>query len=232
MIQFNLLPDVKVDYIKASRTKRMVTLAAIAITAVTLFIFVLLLLIVRVFQQLHINNLNSDIKSSVSQLKGVEDLDKVLTVQNQLDKLTGLHEEKPATSRMYDYLIRMTPKDAKVSSVSVDFDANTIEIGGSAVNLETVNKYVDTIKFTDYKDGGEQKRAFSEVVLSAFGVSGAAQGAERTTYTIQFRYEPAIFDNTKTVELVVPNIISTRSVTEAPSDLFEAPQRTQTNGAQ
>jgi len=224
MIQFNLLPDVKIDYMKASRTKRIVFLAAIGLSALALFIFILLFLIVNVFQKQYLNAINKDIASSTQQLKSVNDLDKVLTVQNQLGKLTDLHEKKPVASRLYDYLIKLTPNDAKISHVKVDFTSGTMELGGTAKDIETVNKFVDTIKFTDFKEGTSQEKAFSDVVLSSFTLaSGAGTSSERSSYVVQLKFNPAIFDGTKTVELVTPNIISTRSVTEKPSELFESP---------
>lgn len=223
MVQFNLLPDVKLDYIKARRTKRMVMLTSFTVIALSIFISVLLFLIVNVFQKQHIANLDKDIDAKTKQLEDVPDLDKVLTVQNQLESLSGLHENKPAASRLYAYLIQLTPQDAKISDVKIDFTEQTITLEGSAGKLETVNRFVDTIKFTDYKEGQNTGKAFSEVVLSNFGVDAgnARNSAGRTSYSIELKYDKAIFDNTKTVELVVPNIISTRSAVEAPSDLFE-----------
>lgn len=226
MIQFNLLPDVKVDYLKTSRTKRLVVLASLTVTGLALFIFILLFLIVNVFQKQHLNNLNDDIKTSIQNLENVQDLDKVLTVQNQLSQLTGLHDEKPVSSRLNDYLVRLTPTDAKISEVSIDFKASTITIAGSGSNLETINKFADILKFTDYKEGDTQEKAFSDVVLSSFGVVNDNKKGGRATYSLEAKYNPAIFDGTKSVELIVPNIISTRSVTEKPSDLFEAAQST------
>lgn len=218
MIQFNLLPDVKIDYMKASRTKRLVMMASVAITALAVFILILLFLIVNVFQKQHLSNLDKDIASSTAELRAIPDLDKVLTVQNQLTQLTKLHDEKPETSRLTTFLVQLTPSDAKISQVSIDFAANTISLSGSAKNLETINKYVDTLKFTEYKDaGGVQTKAFSGVVLGSYGLSQEG----RTTYSIDAKFEPTIFSGTQTIELVVPNIISTRSVTEKPTDLFE-----------
>ena len=40
MIQFNLLPDVKLNYIKTRQTKRLVTLIAIFATSVALIILI------------------------------------------------------------------------------------------------------------------------------------------------------------------------------------------------
>jgi Tfp pilus assembly protein PilN len=223
MVQFNLLPDVKLEYMKTQRTKRMVMLAAFSAIALSVFIVVLLFLIVNVFQKQHIGNLNADIQTKTKELKDVPDLDKVLTVQNQLNSLTALHEQKPFASRLTTYLVQITPKDAKIGEVNVDFATNTMAIDGTANNLETVNRFVDILKFTEYKVESEQDKAFSEVVLKSFGVSSGSRSAAGTTsYSVEFKFNPIIFDNTKNVELIVPNIISTRSVTEAPTDLFEA----------
>ncbi len=226
MVQFNLLPDVKLEYLKTQKTKRTVLLGVISVTALAVFIFILLFLIVNVFQKQHLANLDKNIETKTNELKAVPDLDKVLTVQNQLKALPGLHEAKPATSRLTDYLVQLTPADAKITDVTVDYDAGTMTINGTASNIETVNRYVDILKFTEYKEvnGSESKKAFSEVVLSNFGVQPANGG--RTAYGLQFKFDTAIFDNTKNIQLSVPSIISTRSVTESPTDLFEKKQET------
>lgn len=237
MVQFNLLPDVKLNYIKAERTKRMVMLASFSITGLAVFIFVLLFLIVNVFQTKHLGDLNEDIKTKTAELKAIPDLDKVLTVQNQLKALPALHEQKPATSRLVDYLVQVTPADAKISQVVLDMDNSTMTLEGSAGSIETINRFVDTLKFTNYTastnpETSETGSAFSEVVLTKYGVANGAGGAGRVSYAIDFKFNPIIFDNTKTVKLTVPNIISTRSVVEKPTDLFEAKPKEANESAQ
>lgn len=231
MVQFNLLPDVKVDYVKTQKSKRLVMLAAFAAIALSIFVVVLLLLIVNVFQKQHIGNLNDDIKTKTDQLKSIQDLDKVLTVQNQLNDLTPLHETKPASSRLYSYLIQMTPTSVKISDVALDFDANTLTITGTADRLQSINQYADTIKFSKYIDGETTNNAFKEVVLSSFAVT-EGQAAGRTSYSLTFKFDPILFNNTKDIKLSVPNIVSTRSVQETPTDLFEASQSNQNAGGQ
>lgn len=217
MIQFNLLPDVKLEYIKARRSKRMVLLTATGVTAVSLLFFVGLFLVVNVLQTKHINDLNNDIKKHTATLQSIPNLDKILTVQNQLGSLTTLHEQKPITSRMITYLGQLTPAQATISNVNLDYTASTINITGAADALSTVNKFVDTLKFTTYTvDGSTPKKAFSNVVLTSF-----ATADKGVTYQITMSFDPVIFDGTKDVKLVVPKIISTRSETEKPSDLFQ-----------
>lgn len=224
MVQFNLLPSVKLEYIKATRTKRMVTTIAVVASLVALSVLALLFVNVNVLQKRHISNLTNDIDQKVSELEETKDLDKILTVQNQLSVLTNLHEQKPAVQRVLPFLSKVTPQQATISDTTVSFDEDTIAVNGSADSLATVNKFVDTLKFTKYKEGddGEEIPAFSEVVLTSFSVSPT-----EATFKIDFKFDPTIFDNTKQIELVVPNIISTRSQTEKPSDLFQAQQSNQ-----
>jgi len=218
MIQFNLLPDVKVEYMKARQSKRMVLLVASGLAGFSFLIFVALFLAVNVFQTKHISDLNKDIKNYTAQIKAIPDLDKILTVQNQLGSLTTLHGQKPATSRLMDYLGQLTPAQATISSVKLDYATNTLSLSGSADALSTVNKYVDTLKFTTYTADGSASapKAFSSVVLSGFSTSDKG-----VTYQITLTFDPVIFDNTKQIKLTTPKIISTRSETEKPSDLFQ-----------
>ena len=172
---------------------------------------------VFVFQNQRMKGLTSEISKYSNDLKSTPDLDKILTVQNQLASLTALHTDKKDVNRIIPYVKQLTPAAASISSLNVDFTANTMTITGSSDTLETVNKFVDTLKFTKYNDGTQPLSAFSDVVLTSFG--RADKGA---TYTITTSFEPTIFDNTKTVTLTVPTIVSTRSTTEKPGVLFES----------
>jgi uncharacterized membrane protein YciS (DUF1049 family) len=227
MIQFNLLPDVKLQYLKARRTRRLVTSASTVAIIAALAVLVLLLGTVYVFQKKNLSDLNRDIKNYSSQLEGTPDLNKILTVQNQLNVLTSLHDQKPVASRLFGYLTQLTPTDATISKLDVDYTQNTMSITGSAKALDVVNTYADTLKFTTYtKDGSNAStNAFTNVVLSQF--SRNSQGA---SYTITANFDPVIFNNANTVKLTVPNIISTRSAVEQPSDLFKTDTSTSPGG--
>lgn len=223
MIQFNLLPAVKLEYIKSQRTKRLVITTAVLAGLITFGIFLILFINVSFVQKRHMQNLTNDIESKVAELQAIDNIDKVLTVQNQLNSLASLHESKPAAERTLSYLSKVTPTDATIAQSSVNFDENKWTVSGTAKSLVVVNKFVDTLKFTKYTvDGNDlQADAFSEVVLSSFSVD-----ATQVTYKIDFKFNPEIFNNTKSINLVIPSIISTRSQTEKPSDLFQTPVET------
>lgn len=217
MIQFNLLPDVKLAYIRTHQTKRLVTLVAISVTALAVGLTMLLFVVVNVLQKRTLSNLDKDIKKYSADLKNTPDVNKVLTIQNQLNSLPGLHEKKVVATRLFDYLTKLTPIQASIADFDIDFTTNTISFNGRADNLSVVNKFADTLKFTTYtvKDSNQSSKAFSEVVLSNFS------RADKTQYQLDAKFDPTIFDVNTEVELSVPNIISTRSATEKPSELFQ-----------
>ncbi|MCA9324760.1 PilN domain-containing protein [Candidatus Saccharibacteria bacterium] len=218
MIQFNLLPDVKLEYIKAQRIKRTVVSLSVLLSVISIAIFALLIISVDVVQKKNINDLSGDIANFSKQLKGQEDLDKILTVQNQLNALTPLHDAKPVTTRIPAFISQVTPTNVTISELQVDFDQHTMTITGKAPSLDAVNVFVDSLKFTKYytDQDSDNKDAFSNVVLSSFGRTSTG-----ATYSISLNFDQTITSSASEVTLVVPNIVTTRSVIEHPSALFE-----------
>jgi hypothetical protein len=218
MIQFNLLPDVKVQYIKAKKAKRMVI--GISLLAVAVSVTLLALTIsATLFQKKHISDLDKDIKKYENSLKNTPDLNKILTIQNQLTSLPALYAGRPVTSRIFGYMQATTPAKISLTKMSVDFANTTLSVDGTADTLESVNRYVDTLKFTTYtlKDSEDKTNAFSQVVLSSFN-----RDAKQATYSVDLTFDPALFDGTKEVTLNVPQTITTRSETELPGGVFDA----------
>jgi Tfp pilus assembly protein PilN len=221
MIQFNLLPDIKIQYLKARRQKHVVVLVSVVATIVSLVVFIMLLTTVFVLQKKNISDLNKDIKTSSSKLQSVPDLTKILTVQNQLGALTNLHDQKVVSSRLVNYLVQVTPADASVSKVEADYAQSTMTIAGSATNLSVVNTYADTLKFTKFSvaDENGEKNAFTNVALKSF-----TRDSKTSTYEITLSFDPIIFSNSKSVTLNVPKIITTRSETDKPAEVFQGAQ--------
>ena len=227
MIQFNLLPDIKLEYIKARRTKHLVMLVSFIVTGISVGLVILLFIGVNVVQRTHLNNLDKDIKAKTEELQAEQDIDKILTVQNQLNSVNGLHDGKPAADRIGAYLQQITPNEVSISELAIDFGASTITFDGSADSIKSVNKFVDTLKFTDVEGDGDARRAFTNVVLAGFG-RNSGQGQEgEATYQITLTFDKSVFDITKTVKLKVPNQITTRSVTERPEPLFQPQEESQ-----
>jgi Tfp pilus assembly protein PilN len=229
LVQFNLLPDVKLEYARQQKTKRLVYGATILASLVAITIFVISFVSVSLLQKKLLDNAGKDITTYSNKIKSIPNLQKILTVQNQLNSLPGLHDKKHYQSRLFTYLPQVTPTNISIDSVVIDNTANTIELDGSSDTVETINKFVDTIKFTSYVVGSNQstkKLAFSNVVLSNIG-----RNDKNATYTVKASFDPSIFTGTKPISLVVPQETTTRSVLDAPNaktPLFNA----QTQGGQ
>jgi Tfp pilus assembly protein PilN len=219
MIQFNLLPDVKIAFIKAKKAKRVVMVIAGIAVVVSLGLLAIMFSAVTV-QKNHIKDLNKEIKSNESSLSGTKDLAKILTIQNQLNSLPAIYAQRPVTSRLYTYIQATTPKQISITKVDLEFEANTLEIEGTADTLESVNRYIDTIKFTTFTTVNtvdkklsitNKTNAFSGVVLSKFN-----RDTKTASYTVTFGFDPKIFDGAEKVTLNVPKTVTTRSETELP----------------
>lgn len=216
MIQFNLLPDVKIALIKAQRQKRLLITLSVVLSAAALTIMILLFLTANVAQKKNINDLTKDISTDSKELLATEDLNKILTVQNQLSKLDGLHGDKVKAKKVFEYIQQVTPVSASVTQLDVDFSANTISITGKADSLAAVNTYADSLKFTEFtiNDGSgediESTKAFQDVVLASFSKNDSTN-----SYTLTLSFDPLIFSDDK-VSLKVPQMNSSRSSTELP----------------
>jgi len=211
------------------------------VTAVSVGIMMVLFFGVNVVQKRHLGNLSKDISEKTDQLKKEEDIDKILTVQNQLNNLNTLHDAKPAAERLGGYLEKVTPNEVAISKLTVDFGANTIKFEGNAKALRYVNQLIDTMKFSEYKltEVGEDNEpiitrsaAFSSVVLASFDRKDG-EDALPVSYEITASFDPIIFNITKKVSLEIPpSMITTRSVTERPTPLFQPQASDETEGGE
>lgn len=216
-IQFNLVPDVKQAYIKAQKTKKTVISLMLVATLISAGIFVLMLSIVYGVNKLQLSRADDSIKTNQQQLSKIQDLNKILTVQNQLQSLLSLNQSKNITSRMFDFIIQLTPASAGLSNLQSDFTTNTVQLTGNADSQKTINTFIDTLKFTTYKvDGTDSgKKAFTAVLESNFGVD--QKGAN---FGISMQFDPALFTS-KNVSLNIPaGLSTTRSVLDDPSNVL------------
>ncbi|HJQ09138.1 MAG TPA: hypothetical protein VJ836_06685 [Candidatus Saccharimonadales bacterium] len=219
MIQFNLLPDIKIQYLRARRQKHMVLLTSCVVIIASVAVLVILIGVVFGLQKKNISDLNTDIKDRSGELQSTPDLTKILTVQNQLKSLPGLHDAKPVATKLFEYVTSTTPAAASIARINVDFAQSKITVSGAADNLTTVNTFADTLKFTTYqvpKDPSKDRNAFSSVVLTSFG-----RDSKGASYTLTFNFDKTIFSGIEEVKLTVPKKITTRSEIEQPSALFQ-----------
>ncbi|MBP7775229.1 MAG: hypothetical protein WAW63_00535 [Candidatus Saccharimonadales bacterium] len=234
MVQLNLLPDIKLEFVKARRTKYLMTFISLVVGGISLAVFLFAFFFVNVVQKKSLSDLDGDIKTYHTKLKGFKSLDKILTVQSQLNTLTKLHVQKPVATRLLSYISQVTPAQASLDKLDIDFAVQTISISGKADNLDTVSIYTDTLKGTRYRQSkpaasleqgkdlcpnldGEQTIIPENTVVDSEGNCVSAKRAfsevvlksfkrdeKGANFTITLKYDPALFDVSYDTNLLVP----------------------------
>jgi Tfp pilus assembly protein PilN len=209
-IQFNLLPDLKLQYNKVQRVRKTVNSIAVLVSLASLAIFLLMLLTVDVVQKKQMSDAGKELDSLSKQLNSIPQLNTIVTVQNQLQSLPALHQSKHITSRVFTFLPQLTPASVSINKLNLDLKENTWVISGTADSQQTINSFVDTLKATTYKVGQESAstKAFPSVLESGFSIN-----PKSVNYTISMTVDPKLFANNltdsqgKTIapQLVVPN---------------------------
>ncbi len=214
MIQVNLIPDLKAQFLKAQRTKRVVMTLAGLVAAAFIGLTVMLFLYVNVAQKEHSDNLTEDINGLVAEFQSKQDLDKIVTIQKQLEALPLLHEQKPLISRLPQYLTAVTPEGVEFRSIDLNFETLLIKMTGRSDTVADANKFVNSLKNARYTVGEDIETElipFTNIILST--LSSSDEGA---VFEIDLTLDGQIFLNSEEVKLGVPEINSTLSELESP----------------
>ncbi|GEM_PF-248109 len=123
MIEVNLIPDVKKELIRAQIQRNMVVSIAIIASIGAGIAIALIASYVYVAQGLMMSNTDKAITTEFDKLSQVEDLDKMLTIRNQLGTVSTLNKDKLVTSRLYtmlDVIVPHAPHSITLSSITVE----------------------------------------------------------------------------------------------------------------
>jgi hypothetical protein len=236
MIQLNLLPDLKKEFIKAQKVKALVITVAIFTTLGAIGISALLFVYVTFIQQFQVKLATDDISRREQELKGINDIDKYLTIQNQLASLPDLHAGKGIQSRLFDFLSALNPSppnNVKLSELQVLTSDKAIVFTGTSNTYETFNIFVDTLKHAQitYKAGGQgdpiTENMFDQVLVQSADLSRSS-GTAVVGFIVRTIYRDQVFDARNTdMSVKVPSITTTQSVTQSPNpqaqQLFDKP---------
>jgi hypothetical protein len=217
-IQLNLIPDVKAQYLKAERTRKTAIVVSVIIIAASAGL-VLLMMSVSAGQKIALNSANKNIDKLAADIKNTQDIEKMLTVQSQLNTLDKLHSEKPVASRLPDFLAKIVPSQVQLNKIDVDLEQNTMTISGTTPSYEANNKFVDTLKFTNYQLAGSEDKtpAFNSVVLTSFG-----KDEKGASFTVTLNFDPVLFASSSDgIQLIPKAGVTTRE--QVPSALFTKP---------
>lgn len=221
MIEINLLPDVKQEFVRSRRLKRIVVASAILVSIIAGGVVAVLLLYVYAVQPGRQYLLDQDIKSRSEELQKNKNLTRDLTLQSQLVTVTELHEDKGDYSRLFDYLRTLNPKEPNnisISQATLDTTAGTLSIEASAKNFPAVSIFQDTLNnakltYIDPSTNEEVKvPMFSDVQITETGLGQDSTGTQVASFKALLTYEPNAFAwGVKNPTLTVPNEDTTPS---------------------
>lgn len=214
MIQINLVPEVKLNLIKAQRHRRMIISGVTIAIAAAVAITVLLGIYVFLIQKIQVESGAEAITKSHRTFIEIPDVNKSVTIANQIDNIDTTHENKNMTSRIFDVLAVASSKgtDNSVSATTIDVDTlqKTITITGQTdvrgfeaadvfrKNMEAMEVYyVPMNQDGTYNKSDTSQEPFllaSEVNLSDLSLGrNGADGQQRVTFKLSVIYDDLLF---------------------------------------
>ncbi|MBI3889772.1 hypothetical protein HY312_04360 [Candidatus Saccharibacteria bacterium] len=204
MVEINLIPDVKQELLKAQSARNYVISGALVVGIAAIVIVIVLALVLGA-QTVTSGIIDGNITKSNKKLQNVTDLSDTLTIQNQLSKLSEMHNGKNIDSRIFpllDAINPSAPNNVTVSNAKIDSDTKTITIEGQAPNLyEAAEAFKKTIVGTTIvyrnEDNSEQRiplvKDTNDVTTSDISVGEDASGKKVLRFTLNFKYPDELF---------------------------------------
>ena len=227
MIKLNLLPDVKLEYLHTKRMQAQVISIASLVTLAAIGLVVFLALWVYGAQTLQKNHYTGEIKKNAATLKSIKDIDKYLTIQNQLANITALHDSKSDFSRLLTYLPTLNPSQPNnVTLTNVELISNelgnTLALQGEAKDYTALTTFRDTLLNAQLKYGDTNEKLFESVNVAASSLEQSIKGPQIVVFRIDTVYNPnAFLASIENPEVVVPIKTTTQSAQSSP-DVFGA----------
>lgn len=230
MIQINLLPDVKQEFIRAKRTRNTVISISIIAGLAALGIVVLMLMLLAT-QALRDSAATKDIDNRFEELRAIEDLSELVTLREQLENIGEQHKNKTVTSRLFSILNASNPAErnlqVKFSSVSLIPVEQILVVEGSTVNgyraVEAMAKTVLNTKIEFEGDGEKNtENLASSVEVGETSLRDDSGGAE-VTFSVRIIVNPILFNSqVKKLVIVTPSgkVDVTDSRVGVPESLF------------
>lgn len=189
MISLNLLPDVKKDLLRVRRERNLVVSISVVVVGASIGVLLLLSGTLGVLigaKALMENSIKND-EQTIKQAQKKKQLDKYITIQNQLKQIGKLKSDQQVYSRLMDYLTQLNPAapnnvqissakieapagssgDTSSSSSSASADGITMTIEGKTTNFSALDVYKNTLSKAQLSYEVEEEDTSSDSESSA-----------------------------------------------------------------
>lgn len=229
MIQINLIPDVKREFIHTQQLRKTVITLSIIVGIIAAGIVVALGLFLG-GQELLVNKVKGDIKKNFASLQNVENAEHIITLQNQLSELPNVYSKHSIQSRLFDLLVKINPSGddgVTYSSIKVDPSTSTVTIEGTAAKgfpaTEALRKTILNTKIQSGDDAAAKVSLAETVTIGETSYGQDTDSKRVLRFSLSFVYPDGLLDyRMETVKIVPPSANSdvTDSNTRVPDSLF------------
>ena len=174
MISLNLLPDVKKDLLRVRRERNLVVSISVVVVGASIGVLLLLsgtLGVLVATKALMENGIKND-EQTIKQAQKKKQLDKYITVQNQLKQIGKLKSDQQVYSRLMDYLTQLNPaapNNVQISSAKIEAPAGssggTSSSGSSSASADGITMTIEG-KTTNFSALDVYKNTLSKAQLS------------------------------------------------------------------
>ncbi len=214
MIEINLIPDVKQELIRTQRVRARVISVSILITFIAVGAVAALLIYIYAVQGVRTAYLDGQIKEKGATLSKVEDLSKVLTIQNQLASITEFNAQKNMSSRVFEVVAAVTPTGNNTVTFSrivvgptaadsgtdeATSKGGTIQLEGQTAGFDSMEVLKKTIENTliQYTQDDEVKTIplTDAVTTGEISYGEDAEGKKVLRFNLSFEYPAELFSS-------------------------------------
>lgn len=236
MIEINLIPDVKRELLRIRMMRNAVISMSILVGIVSIAIVVFCAVVLGGQLAFELKQ-DSDIKSKYGELSQISDLDKTVTLQQQLGQIDRLHNDKKINSRLLSLISAINPpapNNVQISMARLNPGEKTITLEGSAVNgfaaLEVLKKTLTSTKVKKGNAEGDGVPLASDMKAGETTFGENAEGKKVLRFAFTFTYPDDLFTHSKeTISIITPT--SKTNVTDSrlgvPESLFSRSESTE-----
>lgn len=132
--EINLVPQVKMEMIRAQKTRNLVLFICILVSSIAVGAVVVLFGI-KSGQDIAMASQDTRLENMSAKLNAYNELGSLITIQSQLDSIDQISDQKTVLSRVFGAMGAMLPQGAdsvQLSSLNVNLETNVLRLEGQA----------------------------------------------------------------------------------------------------
>jgi Tfp pilus assembly protein PilN len=184
--RINLAPEVYQQSQRNKELRKVATSASVFVGAIAVGVVVVLLVLIG-GQKVLLATIQSSINSDEAKLKTFSDLQDAATIQQHLDSLSSLQQQRLYLTKFFKTLQNTAPTDLQVTTLQVD-SSNTLQADVRSRSYKTATKFAKALEASNVDIGPNASPSnspyFTSVQLGEVGNDGQGAVEYKITATV------------------------------------------------